>query len=74
MLMSKDSSEHYLAYGDFIAPKGSGVNDYLGLFAVSAGFGVPELEKQYLSQHDDYSVILLKALADRLVCLDYYFN
>jgi 5-methyltetrahydrofolate--homocysteine methyltransferase len=42
------------------------VKDYIGMFAVSAGFGVDELEKKYKEQHDDYSVIMVKALADRL--------
>jgi len=55
-----------LAYGDFIAPKSSGIKDYLGLFAISSGFGIEEIEKQFIAQHDDYSVIMLKALADRL--------
>ncbi len=57
----------YLAYGDFVAPKSSGVKDYIGFFAVATGFGVEELEQQYKKEHDDYSIILLKALADRLV-------
>ena len=51
---------------DFIAPKGSGVADYIGLFAVTAGIGVEKKEKQFLDDHDDYSAIMLKALADRL--------
>lgn len=38
----------------------------IGLFALSAGFGVDELEKKYMEHHDDYSSIMLKALADRL--------
>ena len=51
---------------DFIAPKGSGVADHIGLFAVTAGIGVDKKEKQFLDDHDDYSAIMLKALADRL--------
>ncbi|MBX3621449.1 MAG: methionine synthase [Rhizobacter sp.] len=55
---------------DFIAPKGSGPNDtirdYIGLFAVTAGIGCDKKEKQFLDDHDDYSAIMLKALADRL--------
>ncbi len=51
---------------DFIAPKDSGVADYIGLFAVTAGLGVEAKEKQFLADHDDYSAIMLKALADRL--------
>ena len=51
---------------DFVAPKGSGVADYVGLFAVTAGLGVEKKEKQFLDDLDDYSAIMLKALADRL--------
>ena len=51
---------------DFIAPAGSGVTDYLGAFAVTAGLGVDELVKKYEAKHDDYSAIIVKALADRL--------
>jgi len=51
---------------DFIAPKGSGVADHIGLFAVTTGIGTEKKEKQFLDDHDDYSAIMLKALADRL--------
>jgi len=61
-----DTLDTYYSLGDFIAPKETGIQDYLGLFAVSAGFGVDELEAKYKAQHDDYSVIMVKALADRL--------
>ena len=50
---------------DFVAPRGSGKADYVGLFAVTAGMGVEKKEKQFLADHDDYSAIMLKALADR---------
>ncbi|HLL09480.1 MAG TPA: vitamin B12 dependent-methionine synthase activation domain-containing protein, partial [Rubrivivax sp.] len=50
---------------DFIAPKGI-ADDYIGLFAVTAGLGVAKKEKQFTDDHDDYSAIMLKALADRL--------
>jgi 5-methyltetrahydrofolate--homocysteine methyltransferase len=50
---------------DFIAPKESGVADYIGLFAVTAGLGVDKKEQQFEADHDDYSAIMLKALADR---------
>jgi 5-methyltetrahydrofolate--homocysteine methyltransferase len=50
---------------DFIAPKGS-KPDYIGLFAVTAGLGTEKKEKQFLDDNDDYSAIMLKALADRL--------
>jgi len=51
---------------DFIAPKGSGKGDYIGLFAVTAGIGVDKKEQQFAADLDDYSAIMLKALADRL--------
>ena len=51
---------------DFIAPAGSGVTDYVGAFAVTAGLGVDKLVKKYEAKHDDYSAIIVKALADRL--------
>ena len=50
---------------DFVAPRGVRP-DYLGLFAVTAGLGVEKKERQFLADHDDYSAIMLKALADRL--------
>jgi len=50
---------------DFVAPKGV-QPDYIGLFAVTAGLGVEKKEKQFIDDHDDYSAIMLKALADRL--------
>ncbi|WP_431259656.1 methionine synthase [Roseateles chitinivorans] len=53
------------ALADFIAPKGS-VPDYIGLFAVTAGLGVDKKEQQFIDDLDDYSAIMLKALADRL--------
>jgi 5-methyltetrahydrofolate--homocysteine methyltransferase len=50
---------------DFVAPRGLR-DDYVGLFAVTAGVGVDKKEQQFLADHDDYSAIMLKALADRL--------
>jgi len=50
---------------DFIAPRGL-KSDYIGLFAVTAGLGVEKKEKQFTDDHDDYSAIMVKALADRL--------
>ena len=50
---------------DFVAPKGV-ADDYIGLFAVTAGLGVEKKEKLFTDDHDDYSAIMLKALADRL--------
>ncbi|WP_454741201.1 methionine synthase [Cupriavidus necator] len=51
---------------DFVAPKDSGIADYVGMFAVTAGLGVEKKEAQFEADHDDYSAIMLKALADRL--------
>jgi 5-methyltetrahydrofolate--homocysteine methyltransferase len=56
----------HLSLADFIAPVESGVPDYLGAFAVSAGHGVEERARQFERAHDDYSSIMLKALSDRL--------
>ena len=50
---------------DFVAPKGV-ANDYVGVFAVTAGLGVEKKEQAFIDAHDDYSAILFKALADRL--------
>ncbi|HWT70803.1 MAG TPA: methionine synthase, partial [Oxalicibacterium sp.] len=51
---------------DFIAPKSSGVADYIGMFAVTAGLGIEKYEKRFEDANDDYSSIMLKSLADRL--------
>ncbi len=51
---------------DFVAPQTSGVADYLGLFAVTAGLDIENALKPFERRHDDYNAILLKALADRL--------
>jgi 5-methyltetrahydrofolate--homocysteine methyltransferase len=51
---------------DFIAPKSSGVADYIGMFAVTAGLGIEKHEERFEKALDDYSSIMLKALADRL--------
>jgi 5-methyltetrahydrofolate--homocysteine methyltransferase len=55
---------------DFVAPKVSGLQDYLGGFAVTSGIGCEERAKAYEAQHDDYNAIMIKALADRFAeCL-----
>ena len=54
-----------LALADFIAPKNSGLTDYIGAFCVAV-FGVDEICKVYKENHDDYNAILVQALADRL--------
>ncbi|MFT5897310.1 MAG: 5-methyltetrahydrofolate--homocysteine methyltransferase, partial [bacterium] len=55
-----------LNLADFIAPKESGVADYIGVFAVTAGIGLDELVAEYDKEHDIYNNIMAKALADRL--------
>jgi 5-methyltetrahydrofolate--homocysteine methyltransferase len=55
-----------LSLADYIAPRGSGVPDYVGMFALTAGLGATELVKTYEADHDDYHAIMVKALADRL--------
>ncbi|MBE0653130.1 MAG: B12-binding domain-containing protein, partial [Bacteroidales bacterium] len=60
-----DGSPNY-CLADFIAPKESGRIDYLGTFAATAGIGIEEKIKAFEADHDDYSSIMLKALADRL--------
>jgi len=59
-------ADAFVAMSDFIAPKESGVRDYIGMFAVSAGFRQEEACKQFEKDNDDYSVIMIKTLADRL--------
>ncbi len=65
-LTRKTKSGPNLALSDYIAPKESGKRDYLGMFCVSAGFGADQQAEYFKSQLDDYSSIMLKALADRL--------
>lgn len=62
----KEINDCFACVSDFIAPRESGLTDYIGAFAVSAGFGTEQICAKYESEHDDYNVILVKALADRL--------
>ncbi len=55
-----------LALSDFVAPVTSGINDYLGMFVVTAGHGTDALVKKYEAEHDDYNAIMAKVLSDRL--------
>ncbi len=55
-----------IALSDFIAPKDSGIEDYIGCFCVTTGFGSDDLSKAYENKIDDYNSIMVKALADRL--------
>ena len=63
---SKPQDQAQLCLSDFIAPAQSGRADYIGAFAVTAGIGIDEHVARFEAQHDDYSSIMLKALADRL--------
>ncbi len=62
----KRDGQGYLALADFVAPVGSGLNDHIGAFAVTAGHGVEELVSRFETDHDDYNAIMAKALADRM--------
>jgi len=62
----KAAGQPHECLADYVAPKSSGVRDYLGAFAVTAGIGIEEHVARFERAHDDYSSIMLKALADRL--------
>ena len=62
----KEDGVPNLCLSDFIAPKESGIPDYLGTFAVTAGIGAEALVKKFEQELDDYNAIMVKALADRL--------
>ena len=64
--MARPAGRANLALADFVAPRGSGVEDHVGAFAVATGFGAEARATAYEAEQDDYSSILLKALADRL--------
>jgi 5-methyltetrahydrofolate--homocysteine methyltransferase len=64
--MAKSNGRPNLALADFIAPKACDYADTLGLFAVTAGIGLPAVVERFEAAHDDYRAILAKALADRL--------
>jgi 5-methyltetrahydrofolate--homocysteine methyltransferase len=54
-----------ISLADFIAPKDSGIEDYIGCFAVTAGQEIAEFAKEFEAKNDDYNAIIVKALADR---------
>jgi 5-methyltetrahydrofolate--homocysteine methyltransferase len=62
----KPAGQPHIALADFIAPRSSGIRDYIGAFAVTAGVGIEAHVQRFEQAHDDYSSIMLKALADRL--------
>ena len=63
--LKKRAGKNNIALADFIAPKETGVKDYIGSFCVTTGFGTAELAKKYEEDNDDYNSIMVKALADR---------
>ena len=64
--IQKSKDEPNFALADFIAPKETGVKDYIGMFAVTTGIGIEKLVEKFESEHDDYNSIMIKAIADRL--------
>ncbi len=62
----KVDDQPYFALSDFVAPKASGVKDYIGAFVVTTGVGLERLLKEFEKEHDDYKSIMAKAIADRL--------
>ncbi len=62
----RKGQKSFYALADFIAPRDSGRQDYLGAFAVTTGLGCDELAKKFDADHDDYNSIMTKAIADRL--------
>jgi 5-methyltetrahydrofolate--homocysteine methyltransferase len=64
--MARDGTRANLALADFVAPKDTGVADFLGGFAVTAGIGEEDVARRFELANDDYSKIMVKALADRL--------
>ena len=64
--MDRDRGKPNLALADFVAPKETGLSDYVGGFAVTAGIGEEDIARRFERANDDYSKIMVKALADRL--------
>lgn len=64
--LKKGAGASNVSVADFVAPKASGMKDYVGGFAVTAGIGIENKLAEFEADHDDYNSILLKALADRL--------
>ncbi|MDP3357872.1 MAG: vitamin B12 dependent-methionine synthase activation domain-containing protein [Lutibacter sp.] len=64
--LKKKEGTPSMALADFVAPKETNIEDYMGAFCVSTGFGTAELAAEFEKDHDDYNSIMIKALADRL--------
>jgi 5-methyltetrahydrofolate--homocysteine methyltransferase len=65
-MLRRQQGEPFLSLADWIAPRESGVRDWIGAFAVTAGIGADALAQRFERERDDYSAIIAKALADRL--------
>jgi 5-methyltetrahydrofolate--homocysteine methyltransferase len=63
---NREGSEPCRSLSDFIAPKETGLVDYIGAFAVTSGIGLKELCDRFKAEHDDYNAIMAEAIADRL--------
>jgi 5-methyltetrahydrofolate--homocysteine methyltransferase len=64
--VQKTTDQPYLSLSDFVAPKASGVKDYMGAFAVTSGIGIEKIIEKFEKDHDDYNSIMIKSIADRL--------
>ena len=64
--VQKTTNQPYYSLSDFIAPISTGINDYIGAFAVTTGIGMDSLVKKFEKDNDDYNAILIKAITDRL--------
>ena len=64
--MKQPKGRYNQCLADFVAPKDSGIKDYLGTFAVTTGIGIEKHLLEFEKEHDDYRSIMLKSLADRL--------
>lgn len=64
--LKKHGEKPNFALADFVAPKESGIQDHIGCFCVTAGFGTDQLARKFEEDHDEYNSIMIKALSDRL--------
>jgi 5-methyltetrahydrofolate--homocysteine methyltransferase len=64
--IKKADGQPNISLADFIAPEEVNIGDYIGMFAVTAGIGIENLIAEFKKEHDDYNIILVKAIADRL--------
>ena len=62
----KENGSPYLCLSDFIAEKSSGLNDYIGCFALTSGAEIEQIASDFEKDHDDFKSILIKAIGDRL--------